>query len=574
MPNIVNASIAWATPAPALPTVPPGAPLNLTVDFTAWAGGATVRQVLASLPSGSGLTLVDQTGSGANITLALQADQAGVWPVRFEILKTGQAPQVQTGTVTVAVGSTGTTSGTGGTTGTGSGGGTGGGGAPPASGSYTLPVATTSTLGGVKQGTGTTIASDGTLSVAAPLALGTAVGTAAAGNDARITGAVQQSAIPASAPLLGTGAGGAFQPVTLSTSFTLASGALGLKLGGGLTVASDGTISAAGGSGVALPSGAALLGTTAGGAAQAIILGSGLVLTGTTLTAPGSATYTLPPATSSALGGVKAGAGLAVAADGTLSVSYSYTLTGASIATALGYTPADAAALATVQGVANAALPKAGGTITGSLQVNYPSAGIEIGSTTTASASYIDFHSSGTAADYDVRLIATGGSATMGQGGLSILGSGGLTVQGPLTLGANPTAALGAATKQYVDAAVPALATAATPGISKPDGSSILINASGIISAPFQGVMAVLTGNGTATNFTITHNLNNINVIVQVLDPANQSATYGTLIPRRPTANTVTFTFTTAPAASVNFVVLIIPVIIAPNASAASVAAA
>ncbi|MEX5391186.1 pyocin knob domain-containing S74 family peptidase [Enterobacter cloacae] len=46
--------------------------------------------------------------------------------------------------------------------------------------------------------------------------------------------------------------------------------------------------------------------------------------------------------------------------------------------------------------------------------------GIEIGSLTTASLSYVDLHSSGTGNDYDVRLQVSGGSSTVGQGGLTI----------------------------------------------------------------------------------------------------------------------------------------------------------
>lgn len=45
--------------------------------------------------------------------------------------------------------------------------------------------------------------------------------------------------------------------------------------------------------------------------------------------------------------------------------------------------------------------------------------GLELGSTTTAGTSYIDFHSSGTTADYDARISVSGGSSTFGQGTIS-----------------------------------------------------------------------------------------------------------------------------------------------------------
>lgn len=65
---------------------------------------------------------------------------------------------------------------------------------------YSLPVATAAVLGGVKDGTGVTIAADGTLSVD----YGTTIGTAVQGNDARVT--ADQVAATASIRTLGTGA--------------------------------------------------------------------------------------------------------------------------------------------------------------------------------------------------------------------------------------------------------------------------------------------------------------------------------------------------------------------------------
>lgn len=67
-------------------------------------------------------------------------------------------------------------------------------------GTYTLPVATSSVLGGVKDGTGVTIAGDGTISVD----YGTSAGSAVQGNDARVT--ADQAAGIASIRTIGTGA--------------------------------------------------------------------------------------------------------------------------------------------------------------------------------------------------------------------------------------------------------------------------------------------------------------------------------------------------------------------------------
>lgn len=66
--------------------------------------------------------------------------------------------------------------------------------------SYSLPVATSAILGGVKDGTGLTIAIDGTASVD----YGTAAGTAVQGNDTRVT--ADQAAATASIRTLGTNA--------------------------------------------------------------------------------------------------------------------------------------------------------------------------------------------------------------------------------------------------------------------------------------------------------------------------------------------------------------------------------
>lgn len=49
--------------------------------------------------------------------------------------------------------------------------------------------------------------------------------------------------------------------------------------------------------------------------------------------------------------------------------------------------------------------------------------GIELGSTGTTNLPFVDFHSSGNNIDYDVRIIASGGTSTVGQGGLSIVAS-------------------------------------------------------------------------------------------------------------------------------------------------------
>ena len=129
-------------------------------------------------------------------------------------------------------------------------------------GSYTLPVASASVLGGVKQGSNVTIDGTGILSVAAPVTWSTIAGkptfatVATSGAYADLSGTPAAYSLPtASSVILG-----------------------GIKIGSGLTIDGSGVVTAAG-------------------------------------------TYTLPAATTSTLGGVIVGTGLSVTS-GTVSVSY------------------------------------------------------------------------------------------------------------------------------------------------------------------------------------------------------------------------------------------------------------
>lgn len=173
------------------------------------------------------------------------------------------------------------------------GGGTGGG-------DYKLPVASAYTLGGVKIGNGISVKPDGTISAS----------------------------------------GGGSYMLHPATSTTLG----GVKIGSGISVAADGTISAQGGvsSGVNTVS----VGTTTTGepGTQASVTNSGTakdvvldftIPRGADGASGGGSSYTLHPATSSTLGGVKIGNGISVASDGTISASGGgdYTLPAASAST-------------------------------------------------------------------------------------------------------------------------------------------------------------------------------------------------------------------------------------------------
>jgi hypothetical protein len=81
--------------------------------------------------------------------------------------------------------------------------------------------------------------------------------------------------------------------------------------------------------------------------------------------------------------------------------------------------------------------------------------------------------------------------------------------------------------------------------------SSIQIN-TGSFSGSFTGVLGnkytTLFGNGTATTFTITHNLNNTSVLTQIVREASGSFVYPDITISG--SNAITLEFSTAPASN------------------------
>lgn len=376
---------------------------------------------------------------------------------------------------------------------------------------YTLPPATASVLGGVKAGNGLAVAADGTLSATAisyalPAATSTALGGVKQGANVAIAADGTISVAPPFSAAYADLTGKPAIPIAYSLPTATTSALGGVKVGANLTVAADGTVSAS-----APPAPYVLPAATVsvlGGIKQ----GAGVIIAadGTlSTTGSGGTTYTLPAATASTLGGVRAGSGLAVAGDGTLSVSYSYTLTSAGIAAALGYTAVNPSALA---GVA-------------------------------MSGSYADL----------ANKPAIPAAYTLPAATASTFG--GVKVDGTtITAAAGTISAV-----QPTAYALPAATTAALGGV-KPDGSSILVNGSGVISAARKSGLFPIIGDGTTTSFTVTHNFATQALLVQVLDPANANATVTTLEPTRPTANTVVVPFSAAPANGTAFNIAILSV--------------
>ena len=142
------------------------------------------------------------------------------------------------------------------------------------------------TLSGISVGTGL-VNSGGALSVG----YGTAAGTAAQGNDSRITGALPASAVPTAALLGGTG--GAFSSVSVGSGLTLSGGVLSAPTGGVTSVqVSGGTTGLTVSGGPITGSGTLTLGGTLGvanggtGAASSTGSGSVVLASGPTLITP------------------------------------------------------------------------------------------------------------------------------------------------------------------------------------------------------------------------------------------------------------------------------------------------
>lgn len=172
--------------------------------------------------------------------------------------------------------------------------------------SYVLPVATDSVLGGVKQGANVTIGADGTISVAAAgtvtsvamtiPSIMTVVGTPITGAGTLALGlATQAPAIVFAGPVTGANAVPTFRPLS-------ATDIPALPYAPTANPTFTGT--------VAVPTVAGSTDSTTAAASTAFVQA---VVT--------AKAYSLPIATASVLGGVKAGSGVTIAGDGTISAS-------------------------------------------------------------------------------------------------------------------------------------------------------------------------------------------------------------------------------------------------------------
>jgi len=96
-----------------------------------------------------------------------------------------------------------------------------------------------------------------------------------------------------------------------------------------------------------------------------------------------------------------------------------------------------------------------------------------------------------------------------------------------------------------VDIATAAATDGATvKGISGYDSADFAVNANGWVQLATKTFVASI-GNGSATSYTVTHNLNSFDVIVQLYDLSTYDTVYADVV--RTSANVVTVDFTTAP---------------------------
>jgi len=204
----------------------------------------------------------------------------------------------------------------------------------------------------------------------------------------------------------------------LTLSSATSGGAAVLTLGGAIT---SGAVTAALGF---TPGTGTITSVTGTGTAGGLTLSSATTGGAVTLTLSGSG-YTLPAATSLALGGVKAGSNVMVATDGTLS------LTSGNVTGALGYTPGTGS-VTTVTGTGTASGLTLTSSTTGGAATLTLGGAVTSGAVTTA-LGYTP--GTGTVTSVD----ASGGTTGLTFTGTPIVSSGTLTLGGTLAIGSGGT---------------------------------------------------------------------------------------------------------------------------------------
>ena len=187
-------------------------------------------------------------------------------------------------------------------------------------GSYVLPIASASTLGGVKVGTNLSIDADGVLSASGggsyvlPEATASTLGGVIIGDNVNV-----EADGTISVPVGTTSAKGVLQ---VGTGLAVADGVVSVDIGDA-TASTKGVVKI--GDNINVSSGTISVPVATTSTLGVVSVGTGLSVDGSgVLSAAG---YTLPEATASTLGGVKIGSNVDVASDGTISVAAATTST-------------------------------------------------------------------------------------------------------------------------------------------------------------------------------------------------------------------------------------------------------
>lgn len=191
---------------------------------------------------------------------------------------------------------------------------------------YSLPIASTAILGGVKIGSGLTVAEDGTISAAAAYTLPTASSTVKGGIKVGSGLTMSSETLNHSNSITAKTAYGSTATTASVNGGSITLTDIKYDAQGHITGSTDRTITLS----QTTYTLAGLMGSTAKGSATQPVYWNGTAWTNTTYTlgasVPANAkftdtVYTLPTASSSVLGGIKLGTGLTAASDGTVNVS-------------------------------------------------------------------------------------------------------------------------------------------------------------------------------------------------------------------------------------------------------------
>lgn len=189
-----------------------------------------------------------------------------------------------------------------------------------------IPVASSSTLGGVKIGSGLTVAEDGTISAAAAYTLPTASSSVKGGIKVGTGLTMSSETLNHSNNITAKTAYGSTSTTASANGGSITVTDIKYDAQGHITGSTDRTITLS----QTTYTLASLMGSAAKGSATQPVYWNGSAWTNTTYTlgksVPADAkftdtVYTLPTASSSTLGGIKLGTGLTAAADGTVNVS-------------------------------------------------------------------------------------------------------------------------------------------------------------------------------------------------------------------------------------------------------------